>query len=276
MGYNMKITYRIHAFTLIELLVVIAVIAILMAILMPVLQRTKNQARGVFCQNNTKSLALAWLLYKDHNDDKLVGGNTGDLQGDMQWVDNPEDQTNVDPLILKEEAIKRGSLYPYMGDNVNAYHCPADKRIRIADQMAFRSYSITGGMNGTVIVPGFQRPIPHRKYGTIQHPAVKYVFLEESDPRGYNRGPWVIDIITKQWVDPFAIFHSRNRSTIGYADGHVEMHRWLSKGVIDWCEWSTDPARAGSYTFRHDVDTSDSLEVEDFRFMLKGYAYYSL
>jgi prepilin-type processing-associated H-X9-DG protein len=243
---------------------------------MPALQRTKNHARGVFCQNNTKSLALAWLLYKDDNNDKLVGGFPGNVDGDMQWVDTPEDQPSVDPLILKKEAIKRGTLYPYMGENVNAYHCPADERIRIPDQMAFRSYSIAGGMNGERTVPGVDRITPHRTYNTIRRPATKYVFLEESDPRGYNRGPWILDVIRMRWADPFAIFHSRNSSSLGYADGHVEMHRWLSKGVIDWCDGSTDPASASSFTFWREVDTSDPLEVEDFRFMLKGYAYYSL
>jgi prepilin-type N-terminal cleavage/methylation domain-containing protein len=267
----MKTIWRGRAFTLIELLVVIAVIAVLMAILMPALQRAKNQARGIFCQSNTKSLALAWLLYKDDNDDKLVSGHTGD----KRWVDNPDNNAGVDPLELKKEAIKRGTLYPYMGENVNAYHCPADERIRIPSQMAFRSYSIAGGMNG-VAATGGANIIPHLKYGTIQHPATKYVFLEESDPRGSNKGSWLIDPKNKQWIDPFAIFHSRNRSTLGYADGHAEMHRWLSKGVIDWCEWSTDPARSGSYTFRHDVDSSDPLEVEDFNFMLRGYPYRSL
>jgi len=267
----MKTTRRIRAFTLIELLVVIAVIAVLMAILLPALQRAKNQARGIFCQNNTKTLALAWLMYKDDNDDKLVSG----LTGVGHWVDNPENNASVDPLELKKEAIKRGTLYRYMGENVNAYHCPADERIRIPDQMAFCSYSIAGGMNG-VPATGGCNIIPHLKYSTIQQSAARFVFLEESDPRGSNRGSWLMDPKTKQWVDPFAIFHSRNRSTLGYADGHAEMRRWLSKGVIDWCEWSTDPLRAGSYTFRHDVDASDPLEVEDFNFMLKGYAYRSL
>ena len=139
----MEVKTKTKAFTLIELLVVIAVIAVLMAILLPALQRAKNQARGIFCLNNTKTLAMAWLMYKDDHDDKLVSG----LTGKNQWVDNPENNASVDPLELKKEAIRRGTLYRYMGDNVNAYHCLADERIRIATQLAFRSYSIDGGMN---------------------------------------------------------------------------------------------------------------------------------
>jgi len=267
----MEVKTKTEAFTLIELLVVTAVIAVLMAILLPALQRAKNQARGIFCLNNTKTLAMAWLMYKDDHDAKLVGG----LTGKNQWVDNPENDTSVDPLERKKEAVRRGRLYRYMGDNVNAYHCPADERTRIATQLAFRSYSIAGGLNGMRIWGG-SGFISHLRYGTIKHPATKYVFLEESDPRGSNRGSWLMNPKTKRWVDPFAIFHSRNRSTLGYADGHAEMHRWLSKGVIEWCEQSTDPANAGSYRFGREVNTDDPLEIEDLAFALKGFAYRKL
>ena len=113
-----------------------------MAILMPSLRMAREQARSISCRSNVKTLTLAWLVYKDENDDKLVSG----LTGKNQWVDNPENNASVDPLELKKEAIRRGTLYRYMGDNVNAYHCPADERIRIATQLAFRSYSIAGGL----------------------------------------------------------------------------------------------------------------------------------
>ena len=66
-----------RAFTLIELLVVIAVIAVLMAILIPTLSRSREQGKRASCLNNLKQLTLAWIMYADENDDKLVNGAAG-------------------------------------------------------------------------------------------------------------------------------------------------------------------------------------------------------
>ena len=64
-------------FTLVELLVVIAIIALLMALLLPALERAREHAKRVICLNNLRQLTLAWNLYADNNDDKLVNGATG-------------------------------------------------------------------------------------------------------------------------------------------------------------------------------------------------------
>ena len=70
-------SFKRRAFTLIELLVVIAIIAILMAILMPALKRAREQGRRVVCEGNLKTLTLAWIMYADENDQKLVNGAGG-------------------------------------------------------------------------------------------------------------------------------------------------------------------------------------------------------
>jgi len=235
-------------FTLIELLVVIAIIALLMAILIPSLTHVKNMASGVVCQANVKNLVVAWVMYAQDNDGKIVGGDT---LTKFDWVARPIDGA----VESKKEAIREGLLFSYLKD-VKVYHCPADKRYRAravessSDDVygGYRSYSVAGSMNGQRGW-GQNDEVMVTKITQIKRPAEKYVFLEEMEGGSCNLRSWDLDVLSDQWTDPVAIWHNK-RSTLGYADGHMKMHPWVDKGTLKMAElqmknWPLWPSDSG-------------------------------
>ena len=230
------------AFTLIELLVVISIIAILMAILMPTLRLAKDQGYGIMCVSNIRALLTAWYMYQDENENVLVCGHCprdADFKNktkypDGLWVEPPQDLNrnytgDPNPTLEDEiRGIERGQLFRWTKD-IDIYRCPADRRKRDPSQSTWRSYAVAGGMNGE------EGSRAVRKYTEIKNYALKYVFVEESEPRGWNMGSWLVNPTGSRWIDPLAIWHNK-RSCLGFADIHAEKHKWLDKRTMQMSE----------------------------------------
>ncbi|MBN1765549.1 MAG: prepilin-type N-terminal cleavage/methylation domain-containing protein [Sedimentisphaerales bacterium] len=264
-------------FTLIELLVVISIIALLISILMPALNLARDQAKGAMCLANHRSMSQAYLMYTHDNEDRLPRSDV--------WADTPESwvrpptaedgsylgAANALPTIDdRHRGIRNGVIYPYC-ENVDVYHCPADTRdIRgtnlgndLSKQM-FRSYGIQGGLNGEELNNSGINVTP-RKMGKVKNTAETYVFVEESyDGQwcNYNGGSWMIDVSNNgiSWWNIMSIWHNK-KSTLGFADGHAEMMKWVDERTFIYAADRTAIS-----------PTQTNPDNPDLVFMIRGYA----
>ncbi|MFZ2148369.1 MAG: prepilin-type N-terminal cleavage/methylation domain-containing protein [Sedimentisphaerales bacterium] len=246
-----------NAFTLIELLVVIAIIAILMAILMPALNVAREQARGVSCSSNQKTLALAYIMYASENDGTVCGGWAlhSTVNGVPPWVMPPLGYSggNIVPMasgpVTREQrynGLREGILYKYIKD-VDAYHCPGDNRIirgtslgRESEYLIYRSYSLTDYMRAT-------ESSDPKKLFSFKSPATKMLFVEEiydGSAGNFNHDGWSYEPGTNSMWDPLGIFHS-NACTFSFMDGHAERKKWDDKRTVIYCTSRGEAAARG-------------------------------
>src|SRR5438477_5902301 len=99
---------RRSAFTLIELLVVIAIIGVLVGLLLPAVQKVREAANRMKCQNNLKQLGLALHGYHDVNGSFPIGGRVMASNNDPQWdADKGSWLVYILPYIEQDNAFKR-------------------------------------------------------------------------------------------------------------------------------------------------------------------------
>ena len=252
---------RKGGFTLIELLVVIAIIAILAAMLLPALAKSKQRAQAAQCMNNSRQMALAWLMYSDDNNGKLMPTvGQGPLQVSLlpnPYTDpgNPENQWVYGDMTqpsaaINPDLVKLGLMYTY-SPNIQLFKCPADRRTAffgkaggapagVTDQPTVRSYSMNGYlapiidsfMTSTAPLNGNYRVFRKQVDLNPMGAANCFVVLDEN-PWSINDGWFCSDNAGQSWVDKPATYHN-NAGGLSFADGHSEIHKWRDTGLINF------------------------------------------
>lgn len=210
-------------FTLIELLVVIAIIAVLMSILIPTLNTAREQGKRTVCLGNLKQLTLAWIMYADDNNDRLVNGASGGTGKNVSaWVGQAWDNQYGSGVFLPEAqqlvAIEAGTLWPYLKEE-KVYRCPTGVRGQLL------TYAVMDSMNGMRRTEG---GTAYTKRSSIKHPAKLWVFIDEG---WVTPDSFAVHYNSELWWDDPPVRHGSG-ATYSNADGSTGYVKWDGSDTI--------------------------------------------
>jgi prepilin-type N-terminal cleavage/methylation domain-containing protein/prepilin-type processing-associated H-X9-DG protein len=96
-----------RAFTLIELLVAIAVVAVLVALLLPAVQKVREAANRIKCQNNLKQLAVAAHHHHDARSTFPTALHMGVNMGDGRYAEGTSWMVELLPYFEQENLSRK-------------------------------------------------------------------------------------------------------------------------------------------------------------------------
>jgi len=217
-------------FTLVELLVAIGTVGLLTLMLIPALAGTRPNSRAFQCENNTRQLILAWLMYSADNGDKLMSSTAWIPSSPFMDWSYSSANTNTARLLDPSQSLIANYIR-----SATVFKCPADT-YPAANGPRVRSYSISASVGGTANNKNQdgKQHFNARKNSDLNTPgpAKIWVFVDEH-PDSIDDGSFHLDPGQRQgsiyWRNMPASFHDGSYGA-SFTDGHSEIVRLVERG----------------------------------------------
>ena len=232
-----------HGFARVDLLSSVTCFGLLALMLVASGSATRTATEAVGCHNNHRHIASAWLTHA-HDNIFLLGSSYA--VGPFGWGNGVGWETNA--VYTNVASVLTPSFRPYVGEDPAVFRCPSDRFVSPAQRKLgwrhrVRTYSINAQVGTARSDWGGSFPT-YQRLQDFSAPAATFVFAEEH-PGSINDSSFATDPTgarspkSARLIDIPASFHNRG-AHFGFADGHVELHRWTGSRVVQ-------PVVAGRY-----------------------------